>query len=477
VSEPARRRTILLVDDEEDLLEVLTDFLITAGFQIIGARGGREALRQMERNVVDLVVLDVMMPDLSGFEVCKQIKSNRDRYLPVILLTARGDIESLVSGLGQAGADDYVVKPFKNPELVARIHAALRVKDLYELISRQNILLTELSNTDDLTGLFNRRFMTRALNERIEKLKSGDGVLTCALLDLNNFKQINDSHGHLAGDEVLRKFSELMKASLDSNDICGRWGGDEFLIIFREIGSHPEKIAARAEAAVQDWVRQKVPAIVQELQKSGPPVAAASRNSGQTPGKPVSISGGAASVIGPDRSLHPVQMIADLDQLLYVAKGRGNGDILFAPFNSIGRRSAPAGRGEKAGAGRPLIFVLEDDGDICSIVRDMLARQNFETVIFQETPLFFDALKARTPNLILLDLKLADADGRDVCRHLRHQPELADTRISFLSAFTAEDIRQTAIDSGADAFIIKPFTYSKFIKQIHQLIAMPAAAK
>ena len=460
MTSPPNRRTLLLVDDEEDLREVLHDLLTTSGFRVVTAADGREALSKWPAGNPDLVILDVMLPDLSGFEVCKSIKARAAGHLPVILLTARGDVESMEDGLLVAAADDYVVKPFRHRELVARIHACLRVKDLHDVIRKQNEFLNQLSITDDLTGLYNHRYLTRKLDERVKALHQTAGALTCALIDLNQFKSINDLYGHLTGDEVLRRFAEFLKSTLPAGHppaICGRWGGDEFLIIFSD-GTPP----ASWESGLTELLKKNQDRILGNLP---PPKASREKQPA------IGLSGGMAVVSGPDPALDAVQIMADLDTLLYRAKDGNGSRIETAAPNSIGRRRDRSRAGPARPTGQvPLIYVLEDDPDICSIIGDMLARQKVEAQIFQETPKMLEALKAAVPDLILLDLKLSDADGMDVCRQIRRKPEFSGTKISFLTAFTSEDIKQEAMACGGDAFLMKPFTYSKFVQEIQRLL-------
>lgn len=464
-------RTILLVDDEEDLRVVLQDVLATAGYRVVGVANGADAIHQHARIHPDLVILDLMLPDLSGFEVCKKIKSQVKGYLPIILLTARADLDSLVDGLEEAAADDYIVKPFRHRELLARILAALRIKDLHDVVQRQNDLLTELSVTDDLTGLYNRRYLTRKLDERIEQVRRTGATLSCALLDLDHFKEVNDAFGHLAGDEVLRRFAELLKHTLSPRDICGRWGGDEFLTIFSEAVSK-DSDGRLEESRLRGWSDQIRAAVEKEAQDPGSVLSPA--GSGGSPTNPIGVSAGVATVKGPDESIDPVQLMSDLDGLLYQAKQNGKNQFVHAKFDTAGRAPARRGQPAKKAGHRPAIFVLEDDSDICSIIRDMLSRHPVDTHLFQETPKLMEALHRQVPDLILLDLKLSDADGLDVCRQIRGRADLAGTKICFLTAFPSDEIKEKAMSCGADAYLVKPFTYSKFVEQVSRILDLKA---
>jgi diguanylate cyclase (GGDEF)-like protein len=176
----------------------------------------------------DAVLLDIQMPLMDGYEVCRRLKQDpRTSPIPVVFLTARHtDQQEIVHGL-HLGANDYVTKPFNNEELLARVAVMVRVRTAEERIRH-------LSQTDELTGMYNRRFLQPRLDEEFARATRYGKTLACLLLDIDHFKKINDSYGHQAGDEVLRQVAEVIRSHVRKSDLAVRYGGEEFLIILFE---------------------------------------------------------------------------------------------------------------------------------------------------------------------------------------------------------------------------------------------------
>lgn len=229
---------ILVVDDHEDNIEVLRVRLEHWGYATTSARSGPEALELVRREAPDLILLDVMMPEVSGIDVAREIKGDKSLpFIPIIMQTALDSTENKVEGL-EAGADDYITKPIDFAELRARVRSMLRIKRLQETLEERERELLEvnerlryMSQTDALTGLDNRRH----LNERIEemfahaqRLKEPFAVVMC---DLDKFKSVNDTYGHQAGDEVLKQFAAILKEAAREIDRVGRYGGEEFMVL------------------------------------------------------------------------------------------------------------------------------------------------------------------------------------------------------------------------------------------------------
>ncbi len=230
-SEPARAARILIVDDHEDNVELLRARLESRGYICVSARDGEEALERVAECAPDLMLLDLMMPRMDGFEVARRIKSNPDLpFIPIIVQTALDDVEHKVEGL-TAGADDYITKPINFPELEARVHSMLRIKRLQDALETANAQLTRLATTDGLTGLFNRGHIEERLREMFEHSLRLHEPLSCVMFDLDHFKAVNDSYGHQAGDAVLKQFAELITGVAREVDRVGRYGGEEFMVI------------------------------------------------------------------------------------------------------------------------------------------------------------------------------------------------------------------------------------------------------
>src|SRR5262245_10579626 len=234
-SEPAR---ILIVDDHEDNVELLRARLEAWGYTSDSAGDGAEALKKIEESPPDLVLLDVMMPKIDGIEVARRVKANSNLpFIPIIMQTALDATENKVEGLN-AGADDYITKPIDFAELKARLTSMLRIKRLQEELEERerqlleaNERLRHMSQTDGLTGLDNRRHLEERLGEMFEHARRLREPFACVMCDLDRFKSVNDSHGHQAGDAVLKQFARILRSEVREIDRVGRYGGEEFMLL------------------------------------------------------------------------------------------------------------------------------------------------------------------------------------------------------------------------------------------------------
>jgi len=176
-----------------------------------------------------------MMLDLSGLDLCQQLRGDVHRgYTYIILLTSIAEKDNIVKGLA-AGADDYLTKPFDPGELLARIGVGRRIMDLHRQIDAKNKLLEEMAHTDPLTGLPNRRAIEDWAARQLRGAVRHGFPYWVVLADLDSFKSINDTHGHAGGDVMLQKFAEILKTFTRASDICGRLGGDEFLLVITHV--------------------------------------------------------------------------------------------------------------------------------------------------------------------------------------------------------------------------------------------------
>ena len=215
---------ILLIDDCPEMHELVRARLEDEPVELHTVSTGEAGLRAALELSPDLVLLDVEIPAPEGFEVCRRLKEDpRTMQIPVIFLTGAGSTEDKIRGL-DLGAVDYVTKPFEPAELQARVRASLRTKYLLDLLSRKAMI-------DGLTGLFNRTYFDARLTAESALARRTNAPLSCMLLDVDHFKKINDRHGHLLGDEVLRGIGYLLTECCRTEDTVCRFGGEEFVIL------------------------------------------------------------------------------------------------------------------------------------------------------------------------------------------------------------------------------------------------------
>lgn len=236
---------VLAAEDNPVFQSMLKTMLTRWGYQAVMARDGSEAWSILERpDAPRLAVLDWMMPGMDGVEICRQVRAaNREPYIYILLLTARTESQDLIEGM-DAGADDYLTKPFNAHELRVRIRAGRRILELQEQLLQAREALREQATHDGLTGLLNRTRILEKLDDELARGAREQSPVGVLMIDLDRFKTVNDSQGHLAGDAVLREAAMRLKSASRRYDSVGRYGGEEFLIVLPGC----DAAAARAQA-------------------------------------------------------------------------------------------------------------------------------------------------------------------------------------------------------------------------------------
>ncbi len=300
--EPAA--TILLAEDDPVTRMLMTRFLKKAGYEVDAVANGTEALDHMMARYYPILVTDWEMPEMDGVALCKAVRNMQlDGYVYALLLTARDSKEHIIAGL-EAGADDYLVKPVHEAELIARLNAGRRILNLEHSLRAANQRNRILSITDALTGAYNRRYLMEQLPRELERCRRYAYPLSVLMCDVDHFKKINDVRGHAAGDEVLQQFASRTQKSIRStSDWVARYGGEEFLVVLPETSQ---------EGALH--VAEKLRDLI-----SATPFA--TRNGDCA----VTASFGVASTgqNGPDISLKVEALIRTADECLYQSKQSG----------------------------------------------------------------------------------------------------------------------------------------------------------
>ncbi len=282
---------ILIVEDSSSMINYIRSGLENEGYNILLARNGIEAIKVMENSVPDLIISDIIMPEMGGMELRNYMQNNyRLNLIPFIFLTVKTEFNDKIKGL-EAGADDYITKPFKTEELLAIIRARL---NRYKLLG-------DLIKYDKLTGLYNRRELEERLADDLNRARRYKKILTIAMLDIDHFKNVNDTYGHMTGDIVLKHVAAKCKEEIRDVDYAGRTGGEEFVIVM------PETVKEHGLLAV-NRIR----------------LAVSRMSIGESQIK-VTISGGIASA--PEDSLNLEDLLSFADMALYRAKDAGRNNV------------------------------------------------------------------------------------------------------------------------------------------------------
>ncbi|HPH97635.1 MAG TPA: diguanylate cyclase [Anaerolineaceae bacterium] len=222
---------ILIVDDDPVARQILRTSLVRFGHEVMEMTDGRAAWDYLQTDTVRLVITDWLMPEMDGVELIRRIRSRpTSGYIYTIILTAKDDKSNIVRGL-EAGADDYLTKPFNIHELHARVMIGVRILDLETNLKNARDRMETMAMHDTLTGLLNRRAIYAHLDAELNRREREACHLSLALMDLDHFKSINDTRGHLVGDRVLIHIAHCIMQGVRPYDWIGRWGGDEFLLI------------------------------------------------------------------------------------------------------------------------------------------------------------------------------------------------------------------------------------------------------
>jgi diguanylate cyclase (GGDEF)-like protein len=219
--------TVLVVEDHPDQRDLLTIVLQREGYRVLTADNGQEALGRLATDRVDLILTDIVMPHMDGFELVRRIRGESDlQSIYIIILTIRSLDADRVRGL-DLGANDYVTKPFSFSELLARIRVGVRVASEHKRLRE----FKDQALRDALTGLNNRRVLEATAEDKFHRTQEGNIPLCLLIVDIDDFKKINDEYGHNTGDKVLRRIAKIVTRAANKGAICGRYGGEEFCLI------------------------------------------------------------------------------------------------------------------------------------------------------------------------------------------------------------------------------------------------------
>jgi diguanylate cyclase (GGDEF)-like protein len=299
---------LLIAEDDKTSRLILRSVCSKWGYDVVCVEDGQAAWDMMQADEMpQLLIIDWEMPRMNGIELCQLISENYKQNPPyIILLTSRTETPDIVKGL-KAGANDYIAKPFNNDELKVRISVGRRMIELQDELNKTLRQLTALASIDVLTGLLNRRAIMESLTKEIRRVERNNHILCIGMCDIDHFKSINDTYGHLVGDEVLKEVTIRMQDALRVNDLLGRYGGEEFLVIT------PVDMVENA-TIVYERMCQKVAATPIEIYDVS---------------ITVTISCGVTSYVADNDGQKLETVIARADEALYKAKHEGRNRVVL----------------------------------------------------------------------------------------------------------------------------------------------------
>jgi diguanylate cyclase (GGDEF)-like protein len=313
-------RRVLIVDDEEHVLELLKNVLEQDGFKVTAVSSAEQAWPLHQQKPYELVITDVRLGGMDGFELMTRIK-NKNEETEVIIITSYASMESAIEAI-RHGAYDYITKPFEDLDVISvaverafeKIDLKNQNRELMARLTQQNAELRELNarlnqlaNTDGLTGLYNHRYFQEVLEKEVMRSSRHSREFALLFLDIDNFKNYNDEHGHVKGDQVLQRVAENINSNVRHSDIVARYGGEEFVIILPETGEQGALMHA-------DNIRKAI----EERAFNG---------KDNLPATPITISIGIA--IFPVDGATPSALIKASDNALYEAKAQGKNKVCY----------------------------------------------------------------------------------------------------------------------------------------------------
>ena len=302
------QETILIIEDEEDILNLIDSLLDSEGYTVLTAQNGREGLAKFHEHTPDLILTDVRMPVMDGIEVLREVKT-KESDTEVIILTGHSDEATAIDCL-RLGAYDYFRKPLEDIDVLLTAVERVLEKRSLEIKNRALVKqLEELSIRDPLTGLYNYRYLQTCLDEEIERSDRYGHTFFILMIDADHFKDVNDGYGHLFGDFVLKQLGEIIDLELRSSDRIFRYGGEEFLVLMNEISKAD---AVRAAHRLMEAVREHT------------------FSNGQSTAQ-ITVSMGGAFY--PANARDKIGLIKKADQALYFAKQTGRNRFECCSFN------------------------------------------------------------------------------------------------------------------------------------------------
>lgn len=414
---------ILIVEDDPDISNLLNVKLSDTTRKVMVAGDYKTADEILKVEDVSLIILDLVLPDIDGRNLLLELRQrSKTLRIPIIILSSKTSYEVKTECFA-LGADAFIEKPF-DPEMVS---AAVSSH-----LQRSGQLKQEVLS-DSLTSLPNRAGILESFKKIYSLSERSGEELSLSIIDLDKFKSINDTHGHNAGDETLRRFAKVVQTSLRESDILGRWGGEEFIALFPNTdlnGAHKA-----LEKALETFKNEKIEG-KQEDEFS------------------VSFSAGLVAV---ERKEEVEETIARADKLLYQAKSQGRSRIISGEAKLEGQAK--------------MVLMAEDDDLTASVVIHRLEREGFKVIHFEDGQKAYDWANENVSDIVILDVKMPGMDGFELLGKLRKLNEYKKIPIMMLTSMGKESDVVRGLESGASDYLLKPFSPIEIVARVNRLLS------
>ena len=407
-------------------------YILAAGHQALVAESGEQALQLIENSVVDLIIMDVEMPGLNGFETTRLMREwFKGFWVPIIFVTGKSDEQSYTDGI-EAGGDDYLIKPISAVILRAKIHAMERIIEMRDKLSQLNNELQKLSQTDSLTQVYNRRAFDDMAQKYWLVATRRHSSISVLMLDVDHFKLYNDYYGHPAGDNCLVQVSAALKTSLlRPEDTLGRYGGEEFIVIL------PDTDRQGAEQ-LASTIRRNIEALHIEHKRSSTAAE-------------VTISvGGATCSHTMGSSLE--ELIKQADEALYKSKLAGRNCVTIEDICS-----------------HKTVLIVDDDQLTLEIITALL-RQHCNIITADDGLECLSIARNICPDLILMDIHMLGMAGDEACRQLNDTPRTASIPLILMSADDHKALLQLGKKVAANDCMQKPLDEDTLLNKVRRYL-------
>jgi len=464
---------IAVVDDSPADALLLSRSISKVGFEVLVAHDGDAAFRIANESLPDVILLDMTMPGRSGLDTCRLLKNHEaTSTIPVIFVTAHSDTNHITDAFAAGGAD-YVTKPFRVDEILARISLQLQLRQAQqaleerntqlESLSRQladtNVELARQSRHDALTNLLNRRAWDEAAGLEHERSQRYQRVYSILMLDVDFFKRYNDSQGHQAGDECLRRVAQCIASTCRTSELAGRYGGEEFVIIAPETSAEQAlKFAERIRHGV--W----------SLAVAHP----------TSPAGRLTLSIGVA---GSDAGTLD-EVVKRADVALYAAKRAGRNIVhgrtpaYQGPIVASGKSDSPPSE-DKAAKSDALatVLIIEDDITNRELFRACLTKCGYLVLEAEDGRNGLSVAEGSSPDIIIMDVMMPVMDGIECTRRLKANPKTQDIPVIIVSAKESGADTLAGLDAGADEYLTKPIRTAELQARVRSMVRLSRERK